>query len=221
LIKGKKVKLTLCLTKHHAMKTYWGSGGIAPRILDLGTRWRQMVSFTPRPLYPQGKSPSYPLDRRLGGPQGRSGRGGEEKNSQPPPGIEPQNPDHPIRSPMLYRLSYHCSLSLIKLDEKCNSDSLYSTAGRHVVTNTFSISKKTAAVYILLLKFRVTWSSCIEVSCCDVNESQTGTHSVCYFLQRAFELFSGSFSQIVEGIVGPYLVLVRLSLFFLPRRWKM
>jgi hypothetical protein len=26
---------------------------------------------------------------RLGGPQSRSGRGGEEKNSQPPPGIEP------------------------------------------------------------------------------------------------------------------------------------
>jgi hypothetical protein len=24
--------------KHHAMKAYWGSGGIAPRILDLGTR---------------------------------------------------------------------------------------------------------------------------------------------------------------------------------------
>jgi hypothetical protein len=31
-----------------------------------------MVSFTPRPLYPQGKSPWYPL----GGPQSRSGRGG-------------------------------------------------------------------------------------------------------------------------------------------------
>jgi hypothetical protein len=28
-----KVKLPPCLTKHHAMKTYWGSGGIAPRIL--------------------------------------------------------------------------------------------------------------------------------------------------------------------------------------------
>jgi hypothetical protein len=27
------------------------------------------ISFTPRPLYPQGKSPWYPLDRRLGGPQ--------------------------------------------------------------------------------------------------------------------------------------------------------
>jgi hypothetical protein len=35
-----KVKLYMCLTKHHTMKTYWWSGGIAPRILDLGTRWR-------------------------------------------------------------------------------------------------------------------------------------------------------------------------------------
>jgi hypothetical protein len=38
-----------------------------------------VVSFTPRPLYSQGNSPWYPLDRRLGGPQSRSGRGGEEK----------------------------------------------------------------------------------------------------------------------------------------------
>jgi hypothetical protein len=37
---------------------------------------------------PPGKEPRYPLDRRLGGPQSRSGRGGEEKNSQSPPGIE-------------------------------------------------------------------------------------------------------------------------------------
>jgi hypothetical protein len=34
-------------------------------------------------LIPQGKSPPYPLDRRQGGAQSRSGRGGEEKNSQP------------------------------------------------------------------------------------------------------------------------------------------
>jgi hypothetical protein len=32
---------------------------------------------------PQGKSPWYPLDRRLGGSQSRPRRGGEEKNSQP------------------------------------------------------------------------------------------------------------------------------------------
>jgi hypothetical protein len=28
-----KVKFSLCLTKHHAMKAYWESGDIAPRIL--------------------------------------------------------------------------------------------------------------------------------------------------------------------------------------------
>jgi hypothetical protein len=37
--------------------------------------------------------PLYPLDRRLGEPQSRSGRGGEEENSQPvwlePPIIQP------------------------------------------------------------------------------------------------------------------------------------
>jgi len=30
----------LCLTKHQVMKTYWGSGCIAPHILDPGTSWR-------------------------------------------------------------------------------------------------------------------------------------------------------------------------------------
>jgi hypothetical protein len=42
----------------------------------------------PAALLPR-KDPWYPLDRRLGGPQSRSGRGGEEKNSKPPPEIEP------------------------------------------------------------------------------------------------------------------------------------
>jgi hypothetical protein len=32
--------LVTFLTKHEAMKAYWGSGGIASRILDLDTRWR-------------------------------------------------------------------------------------------------------------------------------------------------------------------------------------
>jgi len=27
------------LSEHDAMKAYWGSGGIAPRILDLGNTW--------------------------------------------------------------------------------------------------------------------------------------------------------------------------------------
>jgi hypothetical protein len=71
------------------MKTYWGSGNIAPRILDLGTRWEVSGQIHAPAALPSGKEPRFPLDRRLGGPQSRSGRGGEEKNSQPPPGIEP------------------------------------------------------------------------------------------------------------------------------------
>jgi len=57
------------------MKTYWGSGSITPRLLNLGTRWRWVVSFTLRPLYPRRESPWYSLNRRIGGPQSRSGRG--------------------------------------------------------------------------------------------------------------------------------------------------
>jgi hypothetical protein len=71
------------------MKAYWGSRGMAPLIL--GTRWRWVVSFKPRQFYLHGNSPWYPLDRRLGGgDQSRYGRVGEDKNSQPLPGLEPQ-----------------------------------------------------------------------------------------------------------------------------------
>jgi hypothetical protein len=80
------------------MKTYWESGGVASRLLNLGTRWKRVVSFTPRPLWPQGISPRYPLARRLGKPQRQSVHGGEEKNSQPQPGIEPQNAERPART---------------------------------------------------------------------------------------------------------------------------
>jgi hypothetical protein len=45
---------------------------------------------TPAAL-PQGKNLRHPLGRRLGGPQSRSGHGVKEKNSQPPPGIEPRS----------------------------------------------------------------------------------------------------------------------------------
>jgi hypothetical protein len=51
-----KVKLSLCLTKHHAMKAYWGSGGIVPRILDLGTTWMSGQLHAPAAL-PPGKEP--------------------------------------------------------------------------------------------------------------------------------------------------------------------
>jgi hypothetical protein len=87
------------------MEAYWRSGGIDPRI-EFGTRRRWIVSFMPRPPYPHGKSPWYLLDRRLGGPQSRSGRSGEKKNSQPLPGLE--TPIIQVRSPALYNWAIFC-----------------------------------------------------------------------------------------------------------------
>jgi hypothetical protein len=104
LVPKVKVKLFLCFNWEPRHEGVLGSWGYAPRIPDFGTRWRGVISFTLRPFYPQGKSPWYPLDRRLGGPQSRFGRGGEEKNSQPLPGLEP-----PIIRPVTQR--YNTELS--------------------------------------------------------------------------------------------------------------
>jgi hypothetical protein len=57
-------------------------------IYDLSTTLRWVVRFTDRPLYPKGKEPPYPLDRRLGGHQSRSGPCGVQKNHLSLPGIE-------------------------------------------------------------------------------------------------------------------------------------
>jgi hypothetical protein len=57
-------------------------------ILEIGSRWRWVVSFRSRPFYLREKIPRYPFNRRLGGPQSRSGLCGEEK-SLALPGCEP------------------------------------------------------------------------------------------------------------------------------------
>jgi hypothetical protein len=80
-----KVKLSLCVIKHHAMKTY-GEWSYSSTILDLGTRWRRAVSFTPHPLYSRGRAP---YTHWLGESQNRSGRCEVEKNLLPLSGIEP------------------------------------------------------------------------------------------------------------------------------------
>jgi hypothetical protein len=64
-----------------------------------------VVSFTLQPLYPRGKSPQYPLDRRLGGPQTWSGQRGEEK-ILPLLGLKLRSLGRPTRSQSLYRLRY-------------------------------------------------------------------------------------------------------------------
>jgi len=46
------VKLFLCLTLRN--EYVWGSGGMAPHVLNLGNRWKWLISFTPQP-------PRYPF----------------------------------------------------------------------------------------------------------------------------------------------------------------
>jgi hypothetical protein len=120
-------------------------------IHNLWTRWRWMVSFKPWPLYWRGRSPLYPLDRRLGGPHLRSGRGGEEAKSPSLPGIEPCSsspyPSHysdlAIPAPSSHRLKHFLgvlpmnwdSLSFLNLLPKCKALSHVSrTTQSHNVT---------------------------------------------------------------------------------------
>jgi hypothetical protein len=67
-------------------------------IFDLGTIWRLVVSFTPRPHYPRENSQRYLLDRMLNGSQRRSGcYGGRETFYS----CWELNPVRPARSPSL------------------------------------------------------------------------------------------------------------------------
>jgi hypothetical protein len=81
-----RIKVKLCpLLTYWALchGDIWGSGCVDPHILDLGTSGRWEISFTPRLLYSWGRSPRYPLDRRLRGPQSLSGRREEENSFAP------------------------------------------------------------------------------------------------------------------------------------------
>jgi hypothetical protein len=53
------------------------------------------------PPHPKGKSPQYPLNRRLGGPLRQYGGYGVEKNVLPLPRIEPQlSSTYPVAIPI-------------------------------------------------------------------------------------------------------------------------
>ena len=70
----------------------WGNCGIVPLSLKLGTKWRWVISFTTRPLYPRWKELVYPSNIRLGGLQSRSGCPSKARSekSRPCRGIESQ-----------------------------------------------------------------------------------------------------------------------------------
>jgi hypothetical protein len=79
-----KVKLCPCFNwtpRHEGMLGEWrySSTHSLTSVLD-GCEWS---ASRPGRFTHRKNSPWYPLDRRLGGPQSQSGRGGEEKKSHP------------------------------------------------------------------------------------------------------------------------------------------
>jgi hypothetical protein len=90
LSKDSKVK-----AKHYTMKT-----------------WGWVVSFMPWLIYPQGKDPQYPLDRRMGVPQSWSGRDMEKKNVYPCRELNVCYPAHIVTT--VYWLRYpSCSQKIL------------------------------------------------------------------------------------------------------------
>jgi hypothetical protein len=65
-----------------------------------------MVSFTPLPFYPRGKSPQYPLNRWLGGPQSRFQKRGEEKILDP---IGARTPADAFGLILIFGISIKCN----------------------------------------------------------------------------------------------------------------
>ena len=94
-----------------------------------------VVSVTPRPLYPPRKT-QYPLYRRLGGPQGRSGR--VRKIS---PLTRIRFPDCPASSESQYRLSYIGPQILMELHEI-----FWQLSGNNCNTRYYIIDKSAIAV---------------------------------------------------------------------------
>ena len=72
----KEGKVFVSMARRHT----WRRGCIAPLIFILGTRYKRVVNFTPRSLCPRKEFLRYPFNRKLGTPQDRSGRFGEEEN---------------------------------------------------------------------------------------------------------------------------------------------
>jgi hypothetical protein len=106
VLKFIKVKCKIVLVLNQLSTMPWrhmGEWRYSSTTVDLGASCRWVFSFAPRPLYPWGKSRWCPLDRRLDGPQNRSGYRREDKIfclcREPKTG-------RPGRSSFLYRLSF-------------------------------------------------------------------------------------------------------------------
>jgi hypothetical protein len=90
------------------MKTYWGSGCIAPRILTSALDVGEWSASRPGRFTPRERDPDTHWIGRLGGPQSRSVRGGEGKNSESLPGLDPS-----ISQPVAQRYTTELSRLLL------------------------------------------------------------------------------------------------------------
>jgi hypothetical protein len=85
-----------------------------------------VVSFTPRPLYPRGKKSRYPFDRKLSGPQSRSGHG-EVKILAPT-----RTRTRTIRAPSPWLVAIPIALSRLSFhnyDTLINEGAIYTESG--------------------------------------------------------------------------------------------
>jgi hypothetical protein len=86
------------------MKAYWGSGGIAPRILNLGARWRWVASFTHWRFTPRETASGTHRIGNWVGPRAGIDTVVKRKNSQPLSGHVP-----PFIQPVVQRYIYELS----------------------------------------------------------------------------------------------------------------
>jgi hypothetical protein len=114
----KKARTSLpCLTKHHAMKTYWGNGGIVPHILDLGSRVGEWLASRPGRFTPRERALGTNWIGGWVGPRAALDTVVKRKISSH---RRESNSRTPIVQPVgqaLFRLSHYIELSLTRLDE--------------------------------------------------------------------------------------------------------
>jgi hypothetical protein len=102
--KGKAERIkSPCLIKAPHRENILGSGGIAPPFLISAQDGGEWSPSRPRHFTPRGRNPRYPLYRKVGGPQSRSGRCGVQKISC---SCSESNPGRSARSLSLYQLGY-------------------------------------------------------------------------------------------------------------------
>jgi hypothetical protein len=136
----------------------WRSGNTAPCILNLGSGCMWMVSFTYRPSNAWGTTPRYPLDRKLGGPQSRSGHSGGEETKI----LAAAGERTPVTQPVaqsLHWLSYLCSWSQVCFILQLSSHQvilIFQLTNKAEIPDFASVSRKDLLAASLI--FSICWS---------------------------------------------------------------